>query len=70
MSVSLPKIGQSAKRLPTSALGHVNNRSDSIRAPLEAFADWLEGEAFVEGVWLPSIDTQVDLRINRVLRPA
>lgn len=44
----------------------LNNHSGSIRAPIEALADWLEGEAHFEGVWLPSIDTQVDLRIKRI----
>ena len=37
-----------------------------IRDPVEAFADWLDREFFVEGVWLPSIDIQLDIRLTRI----
>lgn len=46
-----PKLGASA---------------DMVRQPLEAFSDWLEEEALVKNVWLPAIDTELDIRVQRV----
>lgn len=37
-----------------------------IAGPLDAFSDWLEAEAVVEKVWLPSINTELDFRIERL----
>jgi hypothetical protein len=39
---------------------------DLIAGPVEAFAQWLEAECFVEDVWLPSIDVKTDLRVKRI----
>lgn len=38
-----------------------------IADPLDSFSDWLETEAVVERVWLPSINTELDFRICRLL---
>ncbi len=43
---------------PTSA--------DSIRAPLEAFVQWLETECLVRKVWLPSIELETDIKVRRI----
>jgi len=40
--------------------------AELIREPLEAFGNWLEGVALVEKVWLPAIDTELDMRIMRM----
>jgi hypothetical protein len=37
-----------------------------VAGPLNGFSDWLEAEALVEKVWLPSINTELDLRIGRL----
>jgi hypothetical protein len=37
-----------------------------IANPVEAFVQWLDGECFVEDVWLPSIDVKTDLRVKRI----
>jgi len=37
-----------------------------IAGPLDGFSDWLEAEAVVEKVWLPSINTELDFRIGRL----
>jgi hypothetical protein len=37
-----------------------------LRQPLEAFMQWLEGECFVEDVWLPSIELKTDIRVKRI----
>lgn len=39
---------------------------DMLRKPVEAFATWLEGNTFVEKVWLPAIDTELDIEIMRI----
>jgi hypothetical protein len=44
----------------------LNRDAILIHDPLEAFAVWLEDYAFVENVWLPAIDTQLDMRIMRI----
>jgi hypothetical protein len=44
----------------------LNISSDAIRQPVEAFSDWLEQESYVEDVWLPSIDVEVSLTIERI----
>ncbi|MDD5109582.1 MAG: hypothetical protein PHC29_08840 [Candidatus Omnitrophica bacterium] len=44
------------------------NKNDSIKGltlAIKEFVDWLEQEAQVE-VWLPSIDTNIDLSIKRI----
>jgi hypothetical protein len=38
----------------------------SLAVVVEAFADWLEAEASVEGVWLSRIAVEVDLKIKRI----
>jgi hypothetical protein len=40
--------------------------SGLLVGPAEAFAQWLEGECFVEKVWLPSIDLETNLRVKRI----
>jgi len=44
------------------------NRSGAtlLSTPVDEFARWLEGECFIEDVWLPSIDVQSDLRVQRI----
>ena len=37
-----------------------------LRGPVEAFANWLEGECFIENVWLPSINVETNLRLKRI----
>jgi hypothetical protein len=39
---------------------------DVMRAPLEAFLQWLETECFVEKVWLPSINLETDMKLKRI----
>jgi hypothetical protein len=34
--------------------------------PVEAFAQWLEGECLVEKVWFPSINVETNLRVKRI----
>ncbi len=38
---------------------------EAVRVPVEAFAHWLEGKSFVEGVWFPTIGVQVDMTVER-----
>lgn len=44
----------------------LSSNADSLRGPVEAFGDWLEGESFVEKVWLPTIETELDMRVTRL----
>lgn len=44
----------------------LNADADAIRLPVEAFATWLEEQSFVEEVWLPSIELNVNLTIQRI----
>ena len=45
----------------------LNRHGDHLIArPVEEFVQWLEGECFIEDVWLPSIDVKTDLRVKRV----
>lgn len=44
----------------------LNPDSDSLRAPTEAFVDWLEGECFVEKIWLSSIEVEAAIRVKRI----
>ena len=37
-----------------------------ISGPLEDFSVWLEGEAVVEKVWLPSINLELDIKVSRL----
>jgi hypothetical protein len=37
-----------------------------ILSPVEAFSNWLKGEAVVEKVWFPSIDLETNLRVQRI----
>jgi hypothetical protein len=37
----------------------------ALGGPVEAFSVWLEVKSFVEKVWLPSIEVEVDLAIER-----
>ena len=37
-----------------------------IAGPLNGFSDWLEAEALVQKVWLPSINAELDFRIGRL----
>ena len=39
---------------------------DPLRAAVNAFADWLEHDAVIEGVWLPSIDVELNLKVARI----
>lgn len=39
---------------------------DLIGAPTKVFADWLEAECVIEGVWLPSIEVQATLKLKRI----
>lgn len=44
----------------------LNPDSASIRGPVEAFTDWLEGECFVEKVYFASIDLEADINVKRI----
>jgi hypothetical protein len=44
----------------------LNAESDILRTPVQAFVDWLESECLVEKVWLPSIETEMDIRVKRI----
>ena len=44
-----------------------NSNANFIREPLEAFADWLEGVSFIEGVWLSEINTRLDMQLMRII---
>lgn len=44
----------------------LNSNSDTIRKPVEAFATWLEEDTYIENVWLPSIEVEVNLTIKRI----
>lgn len=37
-----------------------------LSGEIEAFGDWLEAIAFVPKVWLPSIDTELDMSVARI----
>lgn len=39
---------------------------DALREPLDAFAQWLEGECRIEKVWFPSIQLETDIAVRRV----
>jgi len=43
-----------------------NDTGTSIAEPVKAFANWLDSECFVEGVWLPSIQIETKLRMPRI----
>jgi hypothetical protein len=49
-----------------SDLPRLNAHSEALRKPVEAFAEWLEHASFVEKVWLPSIEVEVNLTIKRI----
>jgi hypothetical protein len=40
--------------------------ADMLRESVEAFANWLEAETQIPDVWLPSIETNVNLTIQRI----
>ncbi len=44
----------------------VNCPVQSLKDATENFATWLESDCTVEGVWLPSIDIELDLTIKRI----
>src|SRR5260221_9744074 len=44
----------------------LNTDAVSLREPVEAFANWLEAESLIEGVWLPSINVQLDMKVRRI----
>jgi hypothetical protein len=44
----------------------LNPDADAIRRPVEAFAAWLEQDSYIESVWLPSINVEVNLTIKRI----
>lgn len=37
-----------------------------LQLPVDAFSRWLEADTRIEKVWLPSIDTEIDLTITRI----
>lgn len=41
--------------------------TDLLRESVEAFSDWLEAEALVENVWFPSIELELDIRVQRIV---
>lgn len=41
--------------------------ADLVRDQLESFSTWLEAEALVENVWFPSIETESDIRTQRIV---
>lgn len=43
-----------------------NADAGAIGGPVEAFAAWLEEKSYIQGVWLPSIEVEVDLTIARI----
>lgn len=45
---------------------NLNPVTEAILQPVEAFADWLEQDSFINGVWLPSIGVETDLTITRI----
>jgi len=44
----------------------LGSNASMIAGPLNVFSDWLEAEAVVENVWLPSINTELDFKIGRL----
>lgn len=44
----------------------LGSNASMIAGPLHDFSNWLEAESVVENVWLPPIDTKLDLRIRRL----
>jgi hypothetical protein len=44
----------------------LNVKSESIRKPVQEFADWLDTEFVLEKAWFPSIELETDLRIKRI----
>lgn len=44
----------------------MNSTAKAIQEPLETFSGWLEGETFVKGVWLPSVEIETDMRVRRI----
>lgn len=45
----------------------LNVSGDAIRAPLDAFAQWLEGDCHLENLWLPSIDVETPITVKRIV---
>ena len=39
---------------------------EPLKRTVQEFSDWLEGDAFVPKVWLPNINTELDLTIRRI----
>jgi len=39
---------------------------DFLRLPLAEFTQWLEAECCIEGVWLPSINVNTDIKVKRI----
>jgi hypothetical protein len=44
----------------------LNRDSGALVSSVEAFADWLEGETFIEHVWFPTVNVEVDLKVMRL----
>lgn len=44
----------------------LNPKGDDLRLPLQAFVQWLETDCVVEKVWLPSIETEIDIKVKRI----
>ncbi|MBL1255461.1 hypothetical protein [Methylocystis sp. Sn-Cys] len=71
----LPKPHSSARPSDYTYLFYIRSICDDpklshdvchLRAPIDAFADWLDAECLIEQVWLPSIDTELDIRVPRI----
>lgn len=71
----LPKPPENARRSDLTHLFYLRqicaapklgSDASMIARPLDAFSDWLEAEAVVENFWLPSINTKLDFRIERL----
>lgn len=45
----------------------LNSNSVSIQKPVRQFIDWLEGECFIENVYLPAIEVETDIRVKRII---
>ena len=39
---------------------------DVFRMPLEEFLQWLEAECCIDGVWLPSINLKIDIKVKGI----
>ena len=45
---------------------HLNTNSQGLHKVVAAFSDWLEQNSFIENVWFPSVEIEINLTLPRI----